>query len=56
MFTPDGEFGTGTYIIKIKLDSAEPNILPIYGLLIKMSNNKTRKQRSLCFGYHKQNI
>ena len=36
MVTPDGEFGTGTYLTKIKLDRTVPNIVPMYGLLIKI--------------------
>ena len=51
--TPDGEFGTGTYLIKIKLDRIVPNIIPMYGLRIKVSHKKTKKQCSKCFGYHK---
>ena len=51
--TPDGEFGTGSYVIKIKLDRHVPNIVPMYGLQIKVSRKKTKKQCSKCFGYHK---
>ena len=56
MVTPDGEFGTGTYLVKIKLDRTVPNIVPMYGLLIKVSHKKTKKQCSKCFGYHKSSI
>ena len=53
MITPDGEFGTGSYQIKIKLVRPVPNIVPMYGPLVKVSPKKTKKQCPKCFGYHK---
>ena len=56
MITPDGEFGTGSYWIKIRLDRPVPNIIPMYRLLVKVSHKKTKKQFSKFFVYHKPNI
>ena len=44
-------FGRGTYLIKIKLDRIVPNIVPMYGLLIKVSHKN--KQKSSVQNYHK---
>ena len=40
MDTPDGELGTGTYVMKIKLDRENPNTIPMYGLQIKVSHKR----------------
>ena len=40
--TLNGEFGTGSYMIKIKLDRQVPNIVPIYWLLVKVSLKKQK--------------
>ena len=52
MATPDGELGTGTYVMKIKLDREIPNIIPMYGLQIKVSHKRSKKQCTKCFDCH----
>ena len=54
--TPNGELGTGTYMMKIKLDRDIPNIIPMYGLKIKVSHKGTKKQCTKCFDCHKMNV
>jgi len=56
MVTPNGELGTGTYTMKIKLDRDIPNIIPMYGLKIKVSHKGTKKQCAKCFDCHKMNF
>ena len=38
VITPNGEFGAGTYLIKIKLDRDLLNSIPMYALKIKVSH------------------
>ena len=54
--TPDGEFGTGSYVIKIKLDRQVPNIVPMYGLLIRLSHKKSSAPSVLVTTSQAQNV
>ena len=45
-------FGTGSYIVKIKLNRLIPHIIPVHGLMVKCTYSGVKTQCRNCYGYH----
>ena len=45
-------FGTGSYIVKIKLNRLIPHIIPVHGLKVKCTDSGMKTQCRNCYGYH----
>ena len=45
-------FGTGSYIVKIKLNRLIPHIIPVHGLIVKCTYSGVKTQCKNCYGYH----